>query len=122
MEAGLKEDIVEQVKIAVDEACTNVIKHAYRNEPAHQIDITIIIDTDHFTIRIRDEGESFRPDRYRSPDIYESVKRRKSGGYGVHIMRRLMDHVEYRTQGKVNEVFLTKFRNAGAHNNGDTTR
>lgn len=110
LEAGLAESAVEQFKIAVDEACTNVIEHAYRGEENHQIKIDILIDPDRFTVSIRDEGRSFNPTEYREPDIFHFAKKRRAGGFGVAIMRRLMDQVEYRTRGNVNEVSLTKFR------------
>ena len=103
--------MIEQFKIAVDEACTNVIKHAYGGDDQHQIDLAIIVDDDRFTVRIRDEGRAFRPQMYRKPDIFEFAEHRRAGGFGVHIMRSLMDKVEYRTKGNVNEVRLTKFRN-----------
>ena len=110
-EAKLSEDAVEQFKIAVDEACTNVIKHAYKGDDAHQIDLAIIFDRERFTVRIRDKGLAFQPEQYQEPDIFKMAKSRRSGGFGVHIMRRLMDRVEYRTRGKVNEVHLTKYLN-----------
>ncbi len=118
-EAEFADTAVEQFKIAVDEACTNIIEHAYKGNEDHHIDITIIIDTDRFTVRIRDEGESFDPTSYKEPNLMELAKKRRAGGFGVHIMRRLMDRVEYRTRGNVNEVRLTKFRNAEHRRNGD---
>jgi serine/threonine-protein kinase RsbW len=117
--AALTEDTVEHFKIAVDEACTNVIKHSYKGEASHRIDIACITDNDHFTVRIRDEGVSFQPEFYHEPDIFELAKRRRAGGLGVHMMRRLMDRVEYRKRGKVNEVHLTKYRNHGPAGDGD---
>lgn len=110
-QAHLQEDAIEQFKIAVDEACTNVIKHAYRGDDGKQIDLAIIVEDDRFTVRIRDEGQAFRPHTYTEPNIFKYAETRRAGGFGVHIMRSLMDEVEYRTQGKVNEVRLTKFRN-----------
>lgn len=110
-EACLQDDAVEQFKIAVDEACTNIIKHAYRGDDKKRIDLAVIVDEDRFTVRIRDEGHAFQPQRYSEPDIFKYAETRRAGGFGVHIMRRLMDKVEYRTQGNVNEVRLTKFRN-----------
>lgn len=109
--ARLQDDEIEQFKIAVDEACTNVIKHAYLGDDQHQIDLAIIVDDDRFTVRIRDDGRSFRPHMYTEPNIFRFAERRRAGGFGVHIMRSLMDEVEFRTRGSVNEVRLTKFRN-----------
>lgn len=109
--ARLPEDAVEQFKIAVDEACTNVIEHAYKGRETHEVDITIIIDPDRFTVRIRDEGEPFDQSKYRAPNLMELAKKRRKGGLGVHIIRSLMDQVEYRTRGHVNEIRMTKYRN-----------
>ena len=118
--ADLAEDTVEHFKIAVDEACTNVIKHSYKGDANHQIDLAVLVDRDYFTVRIRDQGQTFQPEFYKEPDIFELAKRRRAGGLGVHMMRRLMDRVEYRQRGKVNEVHLTKYRNTGPVQNGDT--
>ena len=114
VEAGFNEENVEQFKVAVDEACTNVIKHAYEGDEHHQVDVAVIIDTDRCTVCISDQGIAFSPEEYNQPDIFELAKKRQAGGFGVHIMRRLMDHVEYATHGKTNEVRLTKYR----HKNG----
>ncbi len=110
LRANLAEAAVEQLKIAVDEACTNVIEHAYKGEGEHQIDIAVIVKPDRLTIRIRDEGESFDVETYEEPDLFEFARKHKKGGFGVHIMRRLMDQVEYRKRGKINECCMTKYR------------
>jgi serine/threonine-protein kinase RsbW len=119
--ADFPEQAVEAFKLAVDEACTNVIKHAYKGNDAHQIDVAVIVDNDRFTVRIQDKGESFHPEEYEEPNIFQFAKRGQKGGFGVHIMRRLMDHVEYRKRGKVNEVRLTKYRDAARARNGAAT-
>ena len=119
--SGLPEGTVEEFKIAVDEACTNVIKHAYKGDEARQVDVAVIVEPDRFTVRIRDEGEAFNQASYEEPNLVEAVHRRRAGGLGVHIIRRLMDRVEYRTRGRVNEVQLTKYRSGvGPHANGET--
>ena len=118
-EADFPEDAVEQFKIAVDEACTNVIEHAYGGQSNHEVDIAIIIDADRFTVRIRDEGTPFDQTKYREPDLYDIASKRKKGGLGVHIIRRLMDRVEYRTRGQINEIRMTKYRNASQAKNGE---
>lgn len=109
--AEFSEDDVARFKLAVDEACTNVIEHAYADEENHEIDVAIIIDSDRLTIRIRDRGRAFNEDSYSPPDIFEYVRRRRGGGLGVHLMHQLMDQVEYKSRGRVNEVHLTKYRN-----------
>jgi serine/threonine-protein kinase RsbW len=110
LEANFTEETVAQLKIAVDEACTNVIEHAYKGESEHPIDIAVIVMPDRFTVRIRDEGEGFNPNTYQHPDLKEYVRTRKQGGLGVFIMRRVMDHVEFRKRGHINECCLVKYR------------
>lgn len=109
-EADFSEATVEQLKIAVDEACTNVIEHAYENDDSQSIDIAIIINTEKLTVRIRDKGRTFDSQSYREPDLMAFAKNRKAGGFGVHIMRRLMDEVEFNTRNGQNETLLVKFR------------
>lgn len=110
-QADFGEKTIEDFKIAVDEACTNIIKHAYDGDATQKIDLAVIVDDTHFTVRIRDEGRAFEKQSYTEPDLFHLAKRRRAGGFGVHIMRRLMDRVEYQSRGKTNEVKLTKYRN-----------
>ena len=109
-EAGFSDQIVEQLKMAVDEACTNVIEHAYEGQSEQPIEIVISILSDKLTIRIRDKGRRFDQKAYREPDLIEYARTRKSGGFGVHIMRKLMDDVAWRTAGGYNECCMTKHR------------
>ncbi len=110
LSADFPEKEVGELKIAVDEACANVIEHAYKGDQKKNIDVDVIIQPDRFTVRIRDRGEAFELSGYEEPDIFNFAHERKAGGFGVQIMRRLMDHVEYRTRGATNECCLTKYR------------
>ncbi len=108
-EAGFDDMVVEQLKMAVDEACTNVIEHAYEGENEQPIEIAIILSKDKMTIRIRDKGQQFDEVAYREPNLIEYAKTRKSGGFGVHIMRKLMDEVSYKSTGGYNECRMVKY-------------
>lgn len=110
-ETNMPPDSIEQCKLAADEACSNVIKHAYRCDERQRIEVAVIMDDERFTVRIRDEGLPFLSDLYREPDIAAALKQRRRGGLGVRIMRNLMDEVRYRKRGSVNEVRLTKYLN-----------
>lgn len=110
-QAAFGEKTIEDFKIAVDEACTNIIKHAYQGDATQTIELAVIVDDKRFTVRIRDEGRAFKTQAYSEPDIFHLAKSRRAGGFGVHIMRQLMDQVEYASRGTVNEVKLTKYRN-----------
>jgi len=107
--AGFSTEAVENLEICVDEACTNVIEHAYENNADNELNIIICIDTNRFSVCIRDRGKSFDQSRYNVPDVVQLTREGKSGGLGVHIIRQLMDEVEYITRGSVNEITLTKY-------------
>jgi serine/threonine-protein kinase RsbW len=111
VEAHLDGRTVEQIKLAVDEACANVVKHAYAGDDAATFDVLVDVDADAFAVRIRDTGVSFDREAYQQPDLARSIRARKRGGLGVHLMRRLMDRVEYRSADGGNEVRLVKYRN-----------
>lgn len=112
-------DSVEQLKMAVDEACTNVIEHAYKGDSERPIDVSVIVQPDRLTVRIQDVGDSFDPAVYRQPDLVQFARNRKAGGFGVHIMRQLMDRVEYKSRGGKNECCMIKYRQDGGQ---DRTR
>lgn len=101
---------IENVTMAVDEACANVIEHAYGNESDHTIDIAVLTFDDRMVVRIRDEGKKFDQASYQEPDLATFVRQKKSGGFGVHLMRKLMDQVEYRHLDGQNETLLIKYR------------
>ena len=109
-QAGFDEEDVANIVLAVDEACTNIIKHAYQYSPNKEIEINIIPSNQSFEIRIYDNGRTFDPTTLRPPNLKEQLRQYRRGGLGVYLMKRLMDEVEYNFQpGKRNEVRLIKY-------------
>jgi serine/threonine-protein kinase RsbW len=107
---GFNDDDVHKIILAVDEACTNIIKHAYHNDPNKDISINIDMHDGRFTVVIRDKGKHFDPDRVSIPDMNEYLKQYRVGGLGMYLMKKLMDEVEYDIRpGIRNEVRLTKY-------------
>ncbi|AFN75092.1 putative anti-sigma regulatory factor, serine/threonine protein kinase [Melioribacter roseus P3M-2] len=110
LECGFGEDDIEQIILAVDEACTNIIKHAYGFSPDGIIDIDVKFKDDKFTIAITDEGKGFDPKQIPIPDVQEFYKQKKVGGLGIYLMRKLMDEVNYSIENKnKNRVTLVKY-------------
>lgn len=108
--AQLPDDAVEALQLAVDEACTNIIEHAYGGSTKHKVDIAIIVDSTQFVVRIRDQGQPFDQQAYVAPDVIALTHRGQAGGLGVHMIRELMDQVEYMSKGPTNEIKLIKYR------------
>lgn len=105
-----------RIVLAVDEAVSNIMEHAYEDmEIAGDIRITIDADDARFEIVISDSGKEFDPNTLNVPDIKEHVSRGKKKGLGVFLMRQIMDEVKYTfVQGLRNELRMVKYvRKAG---------
>lgn len=109
-ELGFKKQDVADIRLAVDEAYTNIIKHSYKNDPQKSVDIDLGYDEDKFWISLMDTGNAFDPSNYKKPDIEKSIKKGKKGGVGVYLIRKLMDEVTYSRQGSKNVIHMTKKR------------
>lgn len=97
------------ISLAVDEACTNVIKHAYQYASDRKIVILVSHKNGAFEIQIKDEGKSFDPANIQSPNMKEYLSHFRRGGLGMHLMRSLMDNVEYKSNGNNNVVRMVKY-------------
>ncbi|HTX18135.1 MAG TPA: ATP-binding protein [Bacteroidota bacterium] len=106
---GFAEDDVNNIALAVDEACTNIIKHAYHYATDKEIDIIISMKRPEFEIVIQDAGNHFDPTRVPVPDMKEYISHYKRGGLGMYLMKKLMDKVEYTKQPRKNTVRLIKY-------------
>jgi serine/threonine-protein kinase RsbW len=110
LESGFSQEIVSKISLAVDEACTNVIKHAYKFSPDREITVHTKLEKSKFTILITDTGDKFDPNLIPEPNLKEYHKQRKVGGLGMYLMKKLMDEVQYNTlSGNQNQVVLVKY-------------
>jgi len=111
MEFTNDEILVNNIVIAIDEACTNIIKHSYKSDINKLINISIAHNENNFVIEISDNGNPFNPINYPTPNMTEYFEQLKNGGLGIHLIRKLMDKVEYlpsQTLNGQNKLILTK--------------
>jgi len=107
---GFSDEDVSKIALAVDEACTNIIRHAYRSDPTKNISVTIKGRNGTFEVAIRDSGAEFDPAGVPSPDMQEYLTQYRRGGLGMYLMKSLMDKIEYEINpGMPNEVRLIKY-------------
>lgn len=109
-EFGFKKQEVADIRLAVDEAYTNIIKHSYKNDKQKSVDISLGYNGNEFWISLLDTGESFDPSSYTEPDVRQKIKEKQRGGVGVYLIKKLMDDVEYRNEGSTNEIRMVKKR------------
>jgi serine phosphatase RsbU (regulator of sigma subunit)/anti-sigma regulatory factor (Ser/Thr protein kinase)/transposase len=99
--------ILANTKLAVDEACTNVVKHGYKGRTGF-IEVVVTGNQREFSIEIQDQGQSFDLRNVKSPDLKMYVETRKRGGLGVFLMNQLMDDVRYRGGPDGNVLTMSK--------------
>lgn len=94
-QAGLDEAAIYQVEMAVDEACSNIIEHAYGGEGKGDIDCTCKQDAAGLIIILKDKGGPFNPDQVGRPLVDSSLEERESHGLGLFFIREWMDQVNF---------------------------
>ncbi len=108
--AGFNEETQEQIALAVDEACTNVIKHAHHHDARRLMDIQIKTDANKMIITITDKGRGFDITKLKDPDVEKYIRESRHGGLGIYLIKTLMDEVDYEfNPGVKNQVQLTKY-------------
>jgi anti-sigma regulatory factor (Ser/Thr protein kinase) len=86
------DDFIYQVELAISEICTNIIKHAYRYSGG-QIQCEITLLNNGIQLDFYDTGQSFDPNTIPPPK--SDPHKLEEGGYGLHIVRQIMDVVSY---------------------------
>jgi len=89
----------ERIALAVDEATTNVVQHAYRGEPDHEIEVHFDPEGESLDIVILHDGEPLQEVPVPDFDLDQLVAEQKTGGLGLAIMRQMMDRVEHTKAG-----------------------
>ena len=94
--------------VVLDEACSNIIKHAYKGEEG-DIDFEVQVREKGLYITIIDHGKSFNWKAFRTPNLNHYVDIGKKGGLGVWIIRKLTDKSDYQVTERGNELLLVKY-------------
>ena len=111
VEAGLDHEATYAVQIAVDEACTNIIEHAYGGEGQGSITCSVETGGTGLTVILTDTGKPFHPEKIRDPNIKVPLSKRKERGLGLYFIRHYMDEVSFEiTQDGSNRLILVKHR------------
>jgi serine/threonine-protein kinase RsbW len=108
---GFSEKEVFQVCLAVDEACSNIIRHGYKLDDNNTIKIEVYSAGERFVISILDMSLPFDQRSIPSPDMDEYFSKYKHGGLGIHLIRTIMNEIEYipsTKPGSYNELRLSK--------------
>lgn len=108
-EVGLNAGDAYSVMLAVDEACCNVIDHAYGGEDKGFIECSLRVDGDCLQIELRDYGKPFNPANIPLPQLDTPLEDLEEHGAGFYLMKQSMDSVQYEYEpGSGNLMILKK--------------
>lgn len=107
-QAKMSEREAWQVQLAVDEAATNIIQHAYADVSPGTLRISWEITAGELVFVLIDHGKPFDPETVPTPDINSSFEDRQGGGLGIYMMKKLMDTVTYTFDGNSNSLTMRK--------------
>jgi anti-sigma regulatory factor (Ser/Thr protein kinase) len=105
---GLSPKVTFSLNLALDEVVTNIISYAYDDDADHFVIVRVALDRDVVSVRVEDDGRAFNPLDAAPPDLRLGADERPIGGLGVHIVRSVMDSLEYHRENERNVLIMTK--------------
>jgi anti-sigma regulatory factor (Ser/Thr protein kinase) len=106
---NIPNDIVLELKLAVDEACANIITHGYKDMDPGSIILAFRIKPDRIVVQITDFGHIFEPVEGPQPDVQAALEDQELGGLGLFLIYQTMDNIDYQSSEEGNTLTFTKF-------------
>jgi anti-sigma regulatory factor (Ser/Thr protein kinase) len=111
--AGFNRGAADEIALAVDEAATNVIEHAYRGAPDRVVEVRYDDRGEDLRVDVVDNGAGVDPKRMPRVDLEQYATERRKGGLGVHLMSKIMDSVTFRRSARRNVCCLVRHKPEG---------
>jgi len=108
--AGFDGAQADQLALAVDEAATNVLEHAYHGASDRRVELRFDARDDELRVEVVDDGEAVDPRSVPQVDLRRYASERRTGGLGMHLMGRIMDSVTFRRRAGGNVCCMVKRR------------
>jgi phosphoserine phosphatase RsbU/P len=105
---GLAPKVVHDLNLALEEILTNTISYGYPDKREHEIKVRLSAQPGEVRAEVEDDGQPFDPLAAPEPDTAKSLEERTIGGLGIHLVRKLMDNLEYKRQGERNLLIMKK--------------
>ena len=105
---GLAPNVVHDLNLALEEILTNIISHGYTDNREHEIKVRLSAQPGEIKAEVEDDGQPFNPLEAPEPDTTQPLEERTVGGLGIHLVRKLMDGLEYKRQEGKNKLVMKK--------------
>jgi serine/threonine-protein kinase RsbW len=100
--------VLYAVNLALDEVVTNVVRHGFDNPKEEEVVAHVTARSREVVTEVTDAGRTFDPLTVPPPDLTAPLSERSLGGLGIHLIRSLMDEVEYRRENGKNVLTMRK--------------
>ena len=101
--------VLNEIVLALDEMCSNLIIHAHQCNPDHHLELFIQVpEKRKLVFEIMDDAVMFDINRFHEPDIDNLIHDKRKGGLGIRLVKSIMDEVHYSTRDGRNVCTLTK--------------
>lgn len=104
----VSDEVLYDLQLAVDEACTNIITHGYADMDPGSIILDLELDSDKIVITLTDFGHAFEPGNVPTPDVEAPLHEREPGGFGLFLIQQSVDQMDYNVTEDGNKMILTK--------------
>ena len=97
-----------EINLALDELFTNIISYGFEDESESQIKFSLAKDNETLVVQVEDDGIPFNPLEVSGPEVSQDLDLINIGGLGIHLIKKMMDDINYqRAEGK-NKLILKK--------------
>ena len=104
----LPQQCLFEINLGLDELFTNIISYGFEDELEHQIKFSLAKDRETLVVHVEDDGRPFNPLDAAGPEVSQDLDSINIGGLGIHLVKKMMDEVDYqRVEGK-NKLILKK--------------
>jgi serine/threonine-protein kinase RsbW len=107
-DGGLEQRIIHELTLVLEELFSNVVKYGHDDEAAHEIHATLTLDEGKITLAFDDDGRAFNPLTVPDPDVGAVLENKRVGGWGLQLVRNLMNEAHYERRTERNYLTLTK--------------
>jgi sigma-B regulation protein RsbU (phosphoserine phosphatase) len=105
---GLPDKVMHDLNLALEEILTNIISYGYTDSREHEIRVRLRAQPGEVKAEVEDDGQPFNPLETPEPDTTKPLEERTVGGVGIHLVRKLMDGLEYKRQGERNFLSMKR--------------
>jgi len=109
-EANLSKETTGNIRLVLEEIVTNIVLYGCEDNAGHLIDVCINYKDEEIAIEVKDDAKPFNPLEVPNADLEKPFEERKIGGLGIHLVRRLIDDIEYRSEEGKNILLMKKHR------------